>query len=81
MIVDIRTATVTAKGQVAIPKQAREKAGLKQGDKIAIITHKDHVELRPLNQLSEAMEATMLNMPVLKREWDTPEEDEAWKDL
>ena len=81
MITAIRTATISTKGQIAIPKEARKKAGFKEGTKVAIITHKDHVELRPLTQLSEAMEAMLLSEPTLKKAWDTPEEDEAWKDL
>jgi AbrB family looped-hinge helix DNA binding protein len=81
MIQDIRTVTITRKGQIVIPKEAREKAGLHTGTKIAIITHKDHVELRPLPKFSEAMETAILSEQVLAKDWDTPEEDEAWKDL
>ena len=81
MISDIRTATITAKGQIVLPKEARKKAGFKEGTKVAIITHKDRVELRPLPQFSEAMEAMLLSEPSFMKEWDTPEEDEAWKDL
>jgi len=81
MIADIRTVTITAKGQIVIPKAIRQKAGFKEGSKVAVITHKDRVELRPLPILSEAMEAALLSQETFAKEWDTPEEDEAWKDL
>jgi AbrB family looped-hinge helix DNA binding protein len=81
MMSDVRTATITAKGQIAIPKEARKRAGFKEGDKIVIITHKDHVELRALPKFSEAMEAALLSQAAFAKDWDTPEEDEAWKDL
>lgn len=81
MMTDIRTATISAKGQIAIPKEARKKAGFKVGSKVVIITHKDHVELRSLSQFSEAMATAIASEHVLAKDWNTPEEDEAWKDL
>lgn len=81
MISNIRTATISAKGQIAIPKEARKKAGFKEGSKIAIITHENHVELRLLSQFSEAMATAIASEHVLAKDWNTPEEDEAWKDL
>jgi hypothetical protein len=31
--------------------------------------------------VSEALETMLASEPVLRRDWDRPEEDEAWRDL
>jgi AbrB family looped-hinge helix DNA binding protein len=82
-IKDIRTATITQKGQICIPNIARNLAGFKEGTKISVVVYTDRVELRPLKK--ENMSDTMLSMlaseDVLAEAWNSPEEDEAWKDL
>lgn len=51
MINEIKTVKITEKGQIAIPKEIREKI-FKIGSKIAIIVYKDYIELRPLDHLN-----------------------------
>jgi len=79
-IKEIKTATITDKGQICIPNVARLN-GFKEGSKISIIVYNDRVELRPMKQLSDAMFSMLASEEVLAEAWNTPEEDEAWKDL
>jgi len=80
-IKDIRTATITEKGQICIPNVARNLAGFKEGTKISIVVYSDRVELRPMKKMSDAMLSMLASEEVLAEAWNTPEEDEAWKDL
>ncbi len=80
-IKEIRTATITSKGQISIPLAVRTKAGFKEGTKISIVVYKDRVELRPMKKMSDALFSMLASEEVLAEAWNTPEEDEAWKDL
>ena len=82
-IKEIRTATITGKGQICIPNVARNLAGFKEGTKISVVVYSDRVELRPLKKekMSDIMLAMLASEEVLAEVWNTPEEDEAWKDL
>ncbi|MFT4297828.1 MAG: AbrB/MazE/SpoVT family DNA-binding domain-containing protein [Candidatus Woesearchaeota archaeon] len=80
-IKDIRTATITSKGQICIPNTARTIKGFKEGSKVSIIVYPDYVELRPMKQISERLFPALVSEEVLAKEWNTKEEDEAWKDL
>jgi AbrB family looped-hinge helix DNA binding protein len=82
-IKDIRTATITQKGQICIPNIARNLAGFREGTKISVVVFNDRVELRPLKKekMSDAMLSMLASEEVLAKAWNTPEEDEAWKDL
>jgi len=82
-IKDIRTATITQKGQICIPNIARTLAGFKEGTKISVVVYSDRVELRPLKKekMSDAMLSMLASEEVLAKAWNTKEEDEAWKDL
>jgi len=77
-LMEIRSATITEKGQIVIPKQLREKEGFKTGSKVSILAFEDHLEVRPLKEISESMECMLLSEEVLAKEWNTPEEDKAW---
>lgn len=85
-LIEIRTAKITEKGQIAIPKEIREKA-FKEGEKVAILAYKDHVEIRPINQIKkldfskEGIQTALLSEKSLAKEWLVKEEDEAWKNL
>lgn len=76
---DIKTATITSKGQICIPSDARSE-GFKEGSKISIIVYSNRIELRPMEQLNEELSA-LISEDVLAKEWNTKEEDEAWQDL
>jgi AbrB family looped-hinge helix DNA binding protein len=84
----MRTATITDKGQIAIPKEMRGLDGFEEGDKIAIIAYNDRIELRPLDQVNKKLDfskegilTALASEKVLAKEWLTKEEDEAWKNL
>jgi AbrB family looped-hinge helix DNA binding protein len=81
MITEIKTVTITEKGQIVIPKSFRESHYFKEGEKIAIISFKDRIELRPLLKVSEKMETAYASEKVLSKDWKTSKEDKAWKNL
>jgi AbrB family looped-hinge helix DNA binding protein len=80
-IKEIKTVTITSKGQICIPHIARNMKGFKEGSKVSILVYSDHVELRPMKQVSEKLFPALVSEEVLAKEWNTKEEDEAWKDL
>lgn len=80
-LVNVRSATITSKGQIAIPKDIRELKGFKEGSKIAILAFEDRVELRPLNKVNEKMFTTLASEKSLAKDWNSKEDEEAWKNL
>ena len=80
-LVDIRSATITDKGQIAIPREMRQIKGFKTGSKIAIIAFQDHVELRPLSELEEKFRCYNLSKKSLSKDWLSKEDEKAWKNL
>ena len=80
-IKEIKTVTVTEKGQICIPQEARALAGFKEGSKISIIVYNNRVELRPMKQMSHAMMAMLASEKVLAKNWLSKEDEEAWKNL
>ena len=80
-IKEIKTATITSKGQICIPHIARTIKGFKEGSKVNILVYADFVELRPMKQVSEKLFPALVSEEVLAKEWNTKEEDKAWKDL
>lgn len=81
MLLEMKTATITEKGQIAIPKDIREIEGFKTGSKVAILAFKDHVELRPMKQVSERFATMIASEKSLAKDWLTKEEDRRWKRL
>ena len=80
-LVDIRSATITQKGQISIPKKVREKKGFKTGSKIVILSFDDHVELRPMEQVRKRMYTAMVSEKALAKDWMLKDEDAVWKGL
>jgi AbrB family looped-hinge helix DNA binding protein len=80
-IQEIRTATITSKGQVCIPNIARTLNGFKTGSKVNIIVYKDKVELRPMKHVSDAMIAMLASEKVLSKNWLSKEDEAAGKNL
>lgn len=76
VLVDIKSVKITEKGQIAIPKILRD-SNFKEGSKIAIFAFDDRIELRPMNKIATAIASEK----ILSRDWNSREEDEAWKDL
>lgn len=79
-LVEIRSARITEKGQISIPKGIRKK-DFKNGSKVAILAYDDHIEIRPMKELNKKMDFALASGKVLAKDWSTKEEDEAWKDL
>ncbi len=80
-LVEIKSATITKKGQIVIPKDIREIEGFTEGSKIAILAYEDRVELRPFNQVNERMFTVLASEKALAKDWLSKEDEEAWKDL
>ena len=80
-LLEVKSVTITSKGQIAIPKEIREIEGFTEGSKIAIMAYEDRVELRPLKQISEKMFTVLASEKALAKDWLSKEDEEAWKDL
>jgi AbrB family looped-hinge helix DNA binding protein len=80
-LVEIRSATITDKGQIAIPRDMRDAEGFKTGSKIAILAFKDRIELRPLKQVSDRIATAIASEKSLAKHWRRKEEDKAWRNL
>ena len=52
-LIEIKTAKITKKGQIAIPRDIRDIAGFEEGSKLAILVFKDKIELRPIGQIDK----------------------------
>lgn len=78
---EIKTATITEKGQIVIPREMREVKGFEEGSKITILVFNDRIELRPMKQVSNAMMTMLASEKALARDWNSKEDDKAWKDL
>ncbi len=78
-VVGIRSATITDKGQISIPKDIRDE-DFKEGSKVAVISYKDRIEIRPMKFL-ENMFTAYASEKALAKDWDSPEEDKAWRNL
>ena len=80
-LIEVKTAKITEKGQIAIPKDIRDLEGFKEGTKVAILAFEDRIELRPMNQINEKMFTALASEKSLAKLWNTKEEDKAWKNL
>ena len=80
-LIEMKTVTITGKGQIAIPKDIRALEGFKEGSKIAILAYEDRIELRPLKQINERMFTALASENTLAKDWNSKEDDEAWNDL
>ena len=80
-LIEVKTAKITEKGQIAIPKDIRDMEGFKKGSKVAILAFEDRIELRPMKHMHEKMITALASEKSLGKLWNTKEEDEAWKNL
>ena len=80
-ILEIKTATVTEKGQICIPQLARQQAGLKEGSKVSIIVYNDKIELIPMKKLSKRLSTAIASEKALAKDWNSKEDEAAWKNL
>jgi AbrB family looped-hinge helix DNA binding protein len=77
----MKTATITDKGQIAIPKELRESKEFKEGAKVVILAFSDRIELRPLKQISDKLFTAIASEKSLAKNWLSKEDEKAWKDL
>lgn len=80
-LIEIKSVKITKKGQISIPKDIRDVEGFKEGSKIAILAFEDRIELRPIKQFNEKMFAALATEKVLAKDWNSKEDEQAWKDL
>lgn len=86
MLFEMKTATITEKGQIALPRSIREVEGFEEGDKIVLLAFEDHIEIRPLEQIRKRLDFAkisnaLLSEKALAKDWLSKEDEEAWKDL
>ncbi len=80
-LIEMKSATITSKGQIAIPKDIRDLEGFKEGAKIVILAFEDRVELRPFDTFQEKMALALASQKSLAKDWLSKEDEHAWKDL
>lgn len=79
-MLEIKSTKITEKGQICIPKDLRNLGDFKVGSKVSIFVYKDKMELRPMKRVNQIATA-IASERSLAKDWLSPEEDEAWKDL
>lgn len=72
------TSRLSAKGQVTIPKEVRVELELGPGDLVGYEVREGLVVLRRLDPFDRAFHAALSDT---LDEWNTPEDDEAFRDL
>ena len=80
-MIEMRTAKITEKGQISIPKVIRNLEGFRRGSKVAILAYKDRVEIRPFKEFNENIFGLLASEKELAKGWLSKEDEEAWKDL
>lgn len=71
-------ARITARGQTTIPKAIREAADLREGDVIAFEIEADHLIVR---KVVAGRDDYLRGLSRTMSEWDSPEDEDAWRDL
>jgi len=46
-----------------------------------MLAYDDRIELRSMKQIDERMHTALASENILAKDWNSQEEDEAWKDL
>ncbi len=80
-ILNMKSATITGKGQISIPKDVRKLEGFRKGSKIVILAFEDRIELRPLKQLNKELSTALASEKSLAKDWSSKEDEKAWKNL
>ena len=71
-------AKITARGQTTIPKRVRKAANLNAGDTLSFEVRSDHLVVR---KTASAQETYLDGLAQTLDEWNSPEDEEAWRDL
>jgi len=69
---------LTSKGQVTVPKEVRNKLHLKPGDTLAYEVEGDTARLRKVEPFNAAWHQALAGT---LEEWNSPEDDEAFRGL
>ena len=80
-LIEVKKEKINEKGKIAIPKDIRDMEGFKKGSKIAILAFDDRIELRPMKQMHEKMFTALASEKSLAKDWNSKEDEEAWKNL
>ena len=71
-------ARITSRGQTTIPKRVREAANLNAGDTLSFEVQNDYLVVR---KLPVAEDAYFQGLSRTLDEWNSPEDEAAWRDL
>ena len=72
-------ARVTAKGQATIPKRIRDAAHIREGDMLAFdLDSNNRIIIR---RIDSTVDIELSALQETLSEWNSPEDDEAWRDL
>jgi antitoxin PrlF len=74
----IQIAKITSKGQMTIPKAAREAVRLVEGDLVAVEVDGDRLLVR---KLAGGRDPYLVGLEASLDEWASPEDEAAWRDL
>ncbi len=78
MASDVLLSKVTSKGQATIPSKVRKALGIAQGDTVMFVVEDGTVTLKR----AEALDAGFLKLASESfSDWNSPEADEAFRDL
>ena len=71
-------ARLTTKGQMTIPKRVREIADLREGDLVSLDVANGVVTMR---KLAPTVDPYLAGLEETLTEWNSPEDNELWRDL
>ena len=72
-------ARVTAKGQATIPKRIREAAHIREGDMLAFdLDGNNRIIIR---RIESTIDSELIALQETLSEWNSPEDNEAWRGL
>ncbi len=71
-------ARIGARGETTIPEQVRAAANLNVGDTLAFEVQADHLIVRKMPVVQDAY---LHGLEHTLNEWNSPQDEEAWRDL
>lgn len=79
-MLNVKTVTVSEKGQIAIPADIREKTGIKQGDTLVLIQEEKGILLQKVEQLGQKAKDEFSHLlkhseDVAKKFWSSKADD------
>jgi len=75
----MQLARINAKGQVTIPKRIREAAHIREGDMLAFDL--DSNNRITIKHLEPAVDLELAALQNTLSEWNSPQDEEAWRNL